>query len=123
MKKKRVGKNPGEVWLNHKFTIVLVFAVLLATAATFMIVVLKRSTERVESEYEGRIVDRWADYVETTEGARPRFRLVVESDDGKRTTVRVESKIYESAKVGMRIRKKSGEAAVIESEQKTRGGK
>lgn len=123
MKKTRGGKNPGEVWLNHKFTIVFLSALLLAMLATFMILVLKRSTERVESEYEGRVVDRWADYAESTQGSRPRFRLLVESDDGKRITVRVEPQIYEAAKVGMRIRKKSGEAAIIESEQKTRGGK
>ena len=123
MKKKRLRKNPGEGWLNHKFTIVFLSALVLAMLVAFTILVLKRSTERVETEYEGRIVDRWGDYSESTQGSQPRLRLVVESDDGRRVTVRVEPKVYESAKVGMRIRKKSGEAAIVESEQKTRGGK
>ena len=69
------------------------------------------------SDYEGKIVDRWADYTQSTQGSRPYFRLVVESADGKRTTVRVDENVYESARVGMRIRSRNGQAVLIDSPQ------
>lgn len=69
----------------------------------------------IPADYEGKIVDRWADYVETDEGSRPRFRLLVEESDGKRFPVRVEAIIYESARVGMRIKRRSGQVVLIEA--------
>lgn len=66
------------------------------------------------SNYEGKIVDRWADYTQSTQGSQPYFRLLVESKDGKRFTVRVDSNTYESAKVGMRIKSKDGQVVLID---------
>src|SRR5215510_12240146 len=69
------------------------------------------------SDFEGTIVDRWSDYAETQQGSYPRLALVVESSDGKRFTVRVDPTVYESAKVGMRIKSKSGQVVLIDSER------
>jgi len=68
-------------------------------------------------DFEGRIVDRWAGYDESSQGARPYFRLRVESDDGKQFVVSVDANVYESARVGMRIKSRSGQVVLIESSQ------
>src|SRR2546426_8496456 len=57
---------------------VFVVAVL---GALFFLVYSKRTAP---TDYEGTIVDRWADYAESEQGSHPRLRLVVESQDGKR---------------------------------------
>ena len=75
------------------------------------------------TDYEGTIVDRWADYAESEQGSHPRLRLVVESQDGKRITVKVDPNVYESARVGMRIKSRSGQVVLIESERGTTVGK
>jgi hypothetical protein len=66
------------------------------------------------SDYEGKIVDRWADQAPSTQTTQPYFRLVVESSDGKRFTVKVDPNVYDSARVGMRIRSKNGQVVLIE---------
>lgn len=71
----------------------------------------------INSDYEGKIVDRWADYSDSEQGSRPFFRLLVESNDGKRFTVRVDPSVYESAKVGMRIKSRSGQVVLIDTDQ------
>lgn len=75
------------------------------------------------SDYEGKIVDRWADYSNTTQGARPFFRLAVESNEGKRFTVRVDPNVYESARVGMRIKSRSGQVVLIDNAQNQSGNR
>jgi len=64
------------------------------------------------SDFEGIIVDR---YAETQQGP-PRLTLVVQSSDGKRLTVKVDPTVYESARVGMRIRSRSGQIVLIDSQ-------
>ena len=76
-----------------------------------------------KSDFEGTIVDRWADYAESEQGSTPRLRLVVESQDGKRLTVKVDPNIYNSAKVGMRIKSRAGQIVLINSERSSAGGK
>jgi hypothetical protein len=68
------------------------------------------------SDYEGKIVDRWADYTASTQGSRPYFSLLIESSDGKRLTVRVDSNVYELARVGMRIKSRNGQVVLIDSQ-------
>jgi len=75
------------------------------------------------SDYEGRIVDRWADYSDSQQGSRPFFRLLVESNDGKRVTVRVDPNVYESARVGMRIKSRSGQVVLIDTDQNQSGSR
>jgi hypothetical protein len=67
-------------------------------------------------DYEGTIVDRWADHSGSEQGAQ-RLRLVVESQDGKRFTVKVDPNVYESARVGMRIKSRDGQIVLIDSER------
>ena len=74
-------------------------------------------SREANGDYEGRIVDRWADYSEGDQGSHPYFRLRVESDDGKRFTVKVDPNVYESARVGMRIKNRSGQIVLIDSQQ------
>ena len=75
------------------------------------------ANQQTRTDFEGTIVDRYADYAETQEGSRPAFRLMVESENHERFKVRVEPGVYESAKVGMRIKSVSGQIELIDSEQ------
>ncbi len=70
---------------------------------------------RANTDYEGKIVDRWAGYSEGQEGSRPYFRLRVETDDGKQFVINVNPDVYELARVGMRIKSRSGQIVLIES--------
>ncbi len=63
-------------------------------------------------EYQGRIVDRWAQYSESEQGSTPQFRLLVEGDDQKRFIVSVAPEIYERSKVGMQV-KKSKDGGIV----------
>jgi hypothetical protein len=92
--------------------------------ATLALVVWQKSTSPLDNgDYEGTIVDRWADYAESSQGSHPRLRLVVESQDGKRLTVNVDPNIYESARVGMRIRSQDGQIVLIDSERSSTSSK
>ena len=66
---------------------------------------VQRSTH--PAEYEGVIVEKWANYQETEEGSRPQFRLLLELANGQRLTIGVPSDFYNQARVGSRIRKTS----------------
>ena len=91
---------------------------------TLALIVWKNSTQRVMTgDYDGRIVDRWGDYSQSEQGSRPRFQLLVESDDGKRFPVKVDASVYEAARVGMRIKNRNGQIVLIDSEQRTTGNK
>ena len=70
------------------------------------------------TDYEGTIVDRWADYSNSDQGAQPYFRLLIEDQSGKRMNVRVDSDTYELAKVGMRIKSRAGKVVLIETQEK-----
>jgi hypothetical protein len=66
-------------------------------------------------------VDRWVDNSGAAEGYQPSLALLIESADGKRFTVKVDPNVYESARVGMRIRSKSGQVVLIESPRESIG--
>ena len=72
------------------------------------------ANQQTRTDFEGTIVDRYADYSETEEGSRPAFRLMVESETHERFKVKVEPGVYESAKIGMRIKSKSGKIELID---------
>jgi hypothetical protein len=57
------------------------------------------------AQFEGRIVDKWADYGETELGSVPQFRLLVEGGNRNRFVVSVSPDIYERSKVGMKVRR------------------
>lgn len=72
---------------------------------------------QANTDYEGRIVDRWVVYSQGRNTSPNLFRIRVESDDGKQFVVNVDSTVYESARVGMRIKNRSGQIVLIESER------
>lgn len=111
-KKSRASKSPEKVERGN-WPAVLGALVLLALFCGAFYYIYNRKTG--PRDYEGKIVDRWADYAETDEGSRPFFRLRIESDEGKRFSVRVDPNVYESARVGMRIRSRGGQIVLIES--------
>ena len=71
------------------------------------------------NEFEGRVVDKWADYTHSEEGSRPYFRLVVEGDDRARFAVSVSAEVYERAKVGIRIKKTEEGVELMADESST----
>ena len=109
--------------LKERLTTVIVGALMLAMLATLILLDWQKSTQRVNTDYEGRIVDRWRDYAESQEGSRPRLHLVIETEDSKRLIVNVDPNVYESAKVGMRIKSTLGQVVLINTEQKKTVGK
>jgi hypothetical protein len=95
--------------------------IIVAMIATLILLVRQKSSTPIQiADFEGTIVDRWADYAESDQGSRPRMALVVESSVGKRFTVGVEPGLYESARVGMRIKRKLGQIVLIEGNNNSR---
>jgi len=123
MRKARLQKSGDQSrWQKSFFVLggVLVFAAF----AALLLLAWQKSTQRLGSgDYEGKIVDRWSDYAETNQGSLPRFRLVVESPDGKRFTVKADANVYESARIGMGIKNRGGQIVLIESENSKSGDK
>jgi hypothetical protein len=106
---------------RDKWTTVLVSVLVVAALCGLFLLIYPRKVSPTNTDYEGTIVDRWADYAESDQGSRPRLRLVVESQDGKRFTVKVDQNVYESARVGMRVRSRAGQVVLVESSQPSVG--
>ena len=116
MTSSRPGKNSPLRFFETIKTAVLCLLVFLVIALLF--VAWQKWTKPAQPlDYEGRIVDRWADNSGAAESYQPRLALVIESTDGRRFTVRVDPNVYESARVGMRIRSRSGQVVLIDSEK------
>jgi hypothetical protein len=106
------GKAPG--FFAGRITRVIVLSLLIIALAAFLLVAWRRFSSPAQTDYEGRIVDRWAQQSGEAEGYRPILALVIESSDGKRFTLRVDPNVYESARVGMRIKSRSGQIVLID---------
>jgi hypothetical protein len=105
-------------FFKKKATKVFVFSLLAVFIVLVFFIAWRNWTNPARrGEYEGRIVDRWADQAPSTEVSHPHFHLVIESADGKRFTVNVDPTVYESARVGMRIRSRNGQVVLIDSPQ------
>jgi hypothetical protein len=105
----------GEAKVVNVVGAVLVFVALLALGFA----IWQRMNEPIGSgDYEGTIVERWVDGAESKQ-SQPRLRLLVESQDHKRFTVKVDSNVYDAARVGMRIRSRAGQIVLIEHDQGT----
>jgi len=63
------------------------------------------TTGPFRNEYQGQIIDKWADHTYTEQGSQPYFRLVIKGNDNQQFSVSVSSEIYERARVGMFVRK------------------
>ncbi len=59
------------------------------------------------TEYEGKVIDKWAGYSHSELGSAPYFRIVLETDEGERLTVAVDDETYGRARIGTRIKKSS----------------
>ena len=109
---------------DGKSLTVVVGVLVMAVLAVLVLSVWRKSTTPANTDdYEGTIVDRWADYAESSQGSRPRLRLLIESQDGKRFTVNVDSNLYESARIGMRVKSRAGQVTLIDSERSSAGSK
>ena len=97
---------------------VVTFVVLFGMIAGIVLLSWNRCSQPARTaDYEGTIVERWADYAEGSQGSVPRLRLVVDSPDGKRITVKVDPNVYESARVGMKIKSRNGQVLLIDSDK------
>jgi hypothetical protein len=124
MKKAQLRNKADQRLRRENFYNILGGALLIAVMASLVLLAWKGTTERVDtSDYDGVIVDRWADYSESQQGSRPYFRLLVEDANGKRFKVRVDPNVYESARVGMRIKSRAGQVVLIDSEPGKAGSK
>ena len=108
---------------NEKVTTILVSALALTMLFVVVLLVWQKSHQRAQADYEGQIVDRWGQYSESQQGSRPAFRLLIESQDGKRIAVRVDANVYESAKIGMLIKSQAGQVVLTDSQDKPSVGK
>ena len=117
MKKAQRLINKSKRLFEDRVSVVVMSLMILAMIAALWFLVSQKSATPAIADYQGTVVDRWADYAESSEGSRPRLALVVESSDGKRFTVRVEPAIYETARVGRRIKSKSGQIVLIDSDR------
>jgi hypothetical protein len=124
MKKDQLQRNGEQRLFGGKISTIVISLLVVAMVATLALLVWQKSTSPLDrGDYEGTIVDRWADYAESSQGSRPRLGLLVESNDGKRFTVKVDPNVYESARVGMRIKSKAGQVVLIDAERSSTGGK
>jgi hypothetical protein len=98
-----------------RFSTILVSIIVVMMLAALALLLWNRLSIPVKpTDYEGVIVDRWAGYAESQYGSSPRLALVIESTGGKRFTVGVDPNVYESARVGMKIKSRSGQIVLIE---------
>lgn len=107
-------------FFQSRATNAIVGAILVIVFAVFLFVAWQKwTTPSQPADYEGKIVDRWVDIGGKAQGYRPQPLLVIESDEGARFTVKVDPNVYESAKVGIRIKRKSGQIVLIDSDKQT----
>lgn len=106
----RFVRGVNAVWLKVGWGVVLG-----AFFVAMLFLAWQLANQQTRTDFEGTIVDRYADYSETQEGSRPHFRLMVESENHERFKVKVEPGVYESAKIGMRIKSKAGKIELIDS--------
>lgn len=123
MKESQIDRGAGKRQLKENLSTYLWGALLLALFVALLLLAWQRSNRLALTDYEGTVVDRWGVYSESQEGSRPFFRLLVESSDGKRFTVRVDANIYESARVGMLIKSKAGQIVLTDPQSKPSVGK
>jgi hypothetical protein len=102
-------ENSEQAGRNNRFSI-LSAAIICVLIALFSIVAWKACgrPSTVGMDYEGVIVDRWAGYIESDEGARPYFRLLIEDDNRGRITVITDADTFHRSQVGMRVSRRKG---------------
>ena len=106
--------------ISERLTTAILGILIIAMAGILIVLVWQQSTTPVATDYEGTIVDKWAKYAETSEGSRPLLHLVIEAEGGQRFTVRVNPNVYESARIGMRVKSQKGQIVLIDSDKTSR---
>lgn len=93
-------------WLKISdwFDRIIVVLVIVLFLVLIAFVLFDRTSAPSRTEYEGRVVDKWASFAETTTGSDTYYRLLIEDKDGRRFRVAADADIYEKVKVGMWIR-------------------
>lgn len=120
MKKRPLNQNAGKRPADRKLATIIAGIMIMAMLCVLFFLIYNRRASN--PDFEGTIVDRWADYAESAQGSTPRLSLVVESPDRKRFTVKVDPTVYESARVGMRIKSRTGQIVLIDSEKSSASG-
>lgn len=118
-RRKKRSENSEEAGGNHRFSI-LSAAIVCVLIALFSFVAWKACNRpsTVGMDYEGLIVDRWAGYIESDEGARPYFRLLIEDDNRGRITVNIDADTYHRSQVGMRVSRRKGKVELGTQQRK-----
>jgi hypothetical protein len=112
------GDVQDSVWTPRtilSFVLILLFATLLCWSVYKF---RSATTGPFRTEYEGRIIDKWADHSQSEQGSQPYFRLIIRSSDNQQFTVSVSSEIYDRAKVGMFVKKTAAGIEFIADESK-----
>lgn len=65
----------------------------------------QKSHQPVQIDYEGTIVERWANFYESETGSHVYYKLLVEDNSGKRVAVNLDYETYTRAQIGMHIRR------------------
>ena len=71
------------------------------------------SSKQIQTEFSGKIVDKWISSVETDEGTKSFKKILIENKDGGRFTISPPENVYQKTKVGDSIEKKAGEIIVL----------
>ncbi|HWS98707.1 MAG TPA: hypothetical protein VN256_00450 [Pyrinomonadaceae bacterium] len=92
--------------LSDKVATVLVTALVIAVAAAVFVSLRQQlnSTGIYRADYEGKIVDKSATFLESQTGSRVARRLHIRKKDGEEFQVSVNESLYERALVGMWIK-------------------
>lgn len=67
-----------------------------------------RCSKPTLTDYEGVIVDRWAEFSNSEQGSHPYFKLLVERDTQERITVNVDAETYRKSEIGMKVISRKG---------------
>ncbi len=114
-KKPKLTRATWEPW-----SIFWLVVILLCFAGMFFGMYRLRSSQNgpFRDEYEGHIVDKWANFSESQTVSEQYYRLLVEADDGRRFPVAISSEMYERARVSMRIKKSKSGVELIPEDQR-----
>lgn len=116
--KSKYSDSQDSVW-TPRTILSLVLILLFATVLCWSVYKFRSAnTGPFRSEYEGRIIDKWADHSQSEQGSQPYFRLIIRSSDNQQFTVSVSSEIYDRAKVGMFVKKTVAGIEFIADESK-----
>ncbi len=100
---------------------ILLLVIILVCFSGFLAIAYRTSRSGpYRPEYSGTLVEKWARYNETEQGAQPLFRLLLEDDKKARFVVAVDDNTYRRAEPGMKISKTDKGVVLLEVSTTTR---